>query len=107
MSSFDPTELWSQSNHGRRTKDEWNAGVSQPVGGLFSLSVSGWQRSYYPASMTGSYRYSDDNGKDTGITGTLSTQIKGVSLNSGLVRFTEHPGKVTGLHRRQCRYRSH
>ena len=29
MSSFDPTELWSQSNHGRRTKDEWNAGVSQ------------------------------------------------------------------------------
>lgn len=81
MSSFDPTELWSQSNHGRRTKDEWNAGVSQPVGGLFSLSVSGWQRSYYPASMTGSYRYSDDNGKDTGITGTLSTQIKGVSLN--------------------------
>ncbi|MFG3824846.1 fimbria/pilus outer membrane usher protein, partial [Escherichia coli] len=60
-----------------------NAGVSQPVGGLFSLSVSGWQRSYYPASMTGSYRYSDDNGKDTGITGTLSTQIKGVSLNLG------------------------
>ncbi len=47
MSSFDPTELWSQSNHGRRTKDEWNAGVSQSVGGLFSLSVSGWQRSYY------------------------------------------------------------
>ncbi|RBQ41296.1 outer membrane usher protein PefC [Escherichia coli] len=83
MSSFDPTELWSQSNHGRRTKDEWNAGVSQPVRGLFSLSVSGWQRSYYPASMTGSYRYSDDNGKDTGITGTLSTQIKGVSLNLG------------------------
>ncbi|HBN7435700.1 TPA: fimbria/pilus outer membrane usher protein, partial [Escherichia coli] len=49
----------------------------------FSLSVSGWQRSYYPASTTGSYRYSDDNGKDTGITGTLSTQIKGVSLNLG------------------------
>ena len=83
MSSFDPTKLWSQSNQGRRTKDEWNAGVSQPVGGLFSLSVSGWQRSYYPASTTGSYRYSDDNGKDTGITGTLSTQIKGVSLNLG------------------------
>ncbi|WP_407906434.1 F4 (K88) fimbrial usher FaeD [Escherichia coli] len=83
LSSFDPTELWSQSNHGRRTKDEWNAGVSQPVGGLFSLSVSGWQRSYYPASMTGSYRYSDDNGKDTGITGTLSTQIKGLSLYLG------------------------
>ncbi|MGS8052252.1 F4 (K88) fimbrial usher FaeD [Escherichia marmotae] len=83
MSSFDPTELWSQSNHGRRTRDEWNAGVSQPVGGLFSLSVSGWRRSYYPAQMTGRYRYSDDNGKDTGITGTLSTQIKGVSLNLG------------------------
>lgn len=52
-------------------------------GGLFSLSVSGWQRSYYPASMTGSYRHRDDNGKDTGITGTLSTQIKDVSLNLG------------------------
>ncbi len=33
MSSFDPTELWSQSNHGRRPKDEWNAGISQSVGG--------------------------------------------------------------------------
>ncbi|EJY5111468.1 F4 (K88) fimbrial usher FaeD [Salmonella enterica] len=83
MSSFDPTELWTQLNHGRRTKDEWNAGISQPVGGLFSLSVSGWQRSYYPAQMTGSYRNSDDSGKDTGITGILSTQIKGVSLNLG------------------------
>ncbi len=107
MSSFDPTELWSQSNHGRRTKDEWNAGVSQPVGGLFSLSVSGWQRSYYPASMTGSYRYSDDNGKDTGITGTLSTQIKGVSLNLGWSGSRNARGKTTGLHRRQYRYRSH
>ncbi|EDS4118869.1 F4 (K88) fimbrial usher FaeD, partial [Salmonella enterica subsp. enterica serovar Braenderup] len=57
MSSFDPTELWGQENHGRRIKNEWNAGISQPVGGLFSLSVSGWQRSYYPASTTGSYRY--------------------------------------------------
>ncbi|EHB2254390.1 F4 (K88) fimbrial usher FaeD [Salmonella enterica subsp. enterica serovar Oranienburg] len=83
MSSFDPTELWGQENHGRRTKDEWNAGISQPVGGLFSLSVSGWQRSYHPASTTGSYRYAGDNGRDTGITGTLSTQIKGVSLNLG------------------------
>ena len=42
MSSFDPTELWSQSNHGRRTKEEWNAGVSQPVGGLFRVSVLTW-----------------------------------------------------------------
>ncbi|HAW7792069.1 TPA: F4 (K88) fimbrial usher FaeD [Escherichia coli] len=83
MSSFDPSKLWGEENHGRHTKDEWNMGISQPVGGLFSLSVSGWQRSYYPASMTGSYRYSDDNGEDTGITGTLSTQIKGVSLNLG------------------------
>lgn len=83
MSSFDPTELWSQTNHGRRIKNEWNAGISQPVGGLFSLSVSGWQRSYYPAQTIGSYRYRDDNGKETGVTGTLSTQIKGVSLNLG------------------------
>ncbi|EBQ2830354.1 outer membrane usher protein PefC [Salmonella enterica] len=83
MSSFDPAETWLQQNQGRRTKDEWNAGISQPVGGLFSLSVSGWQRSYYPASTTGSYRYAGDNGRDTGITGSLSTQIKGVSLNLG------------------------
>ncbi|EAB8636081.1 outer membrane usher protein PefC [Salmonella enterica subsp. enterica] len=83
MSSFNPAETWLQQNQGRRTKDEWNAGISQPVGGLFSLSVSGWQRSYYPASTTGSYRYAGDNGRDTGITGTLSTQIKGVSLNLG------------------------
>ncbi|EBU8924233.1 F4 (K88) fimbrial usher FaeD [Salmonella enterica subsp. enterica serovar Brandenburg] len=83
MSSFDPTELWGQENHGRRIKNEWNAGISQPVGGLFSLSFSGWQRSYYPASTTGSYRYAGDNGRDTGITGSLSTQIKGVSLNLG------------------------
>ncbi|EBE6033826.1 outer membrane usher protein PefC, partial [Salmonella enterica] len=83
MSSFDPTELWGQENHGRRIKNEWNAGISQPVGGLFSLSVSGWQRSYYPASTTGSYRYAGDNGRDTGITGSLSTQIKGVSLSLG------------------------
>ncbi|EIL6232710.1 F4 (K88) fimbrial usher FaeD [Salmonella enterica] len=83
MSSFDPTDLWGQENHGRRVKDEWNVGISQPVGGLFSLSVSGWQRNYWPESTTGSYRYSDANGKDTGITGTLNTQIKGVSLNLG------------------------
>ncbi|ELF1167812.1 F4 (K88) fimbrial usher FaeD, partial [Salmonella enterica] len=83
MSSFNPAETWLQQNQGRRTKDEWNAGISQPVGGLFSLSVSGWQRSYYPASTTGSYRYAGDNGRDTGITGSLSTQIKGVSLNLG------------------------
>ncbi|RMA79674.1 outer membrane usher protein FimD/PapC [Enterobacter sp. WP_7_1] len=84
MSSFDPTELWGRENHGRRIKDEWSAGISQPVGGLFSLSASAWQRSYYPASTTGSYWYRDDNGKDTGITGTLSTQVKGVNLNLGL-----------------------
>lgn len=83
MSSFDPTKLWWQENQGRRTKDEWNTGISQPVGGLFSLSVSGWQRTYYLASTAGSDRYRDNNGKDTGITGTLSTQIKGVSLNLG------------------------
>lgn len=83
MSSFEPMGLWGQGNHRRRTKDEWNVGISQSVSGLFSLSVSGWQRSYYPVQTTGSYRNRDDNGKDTGISGTLSTQIKGVSLNLG------------------------
>ncbi|MFZ5316486.1 F4 (K88) fimbrial usher FaeD [Enterobacter asburiae] len=83
MSSFDPAESWQQQNQGRQTRDEWNAGISQPVGGLFSLSASGWLRSYYPAQTTGSYQYRDDNGKETGVTGILSTQIKGVSLNLG------------------------
>ncbi|MBA7901224.1 F4 (K88) fimbrial usher FaeD, partial [Escherichia marmotae] len=50
MSSFNPSEVYSQVNQGRRVKDEWSAGISQPVGKLFSLSLSGWQRSYYPAS---------------------------------------------------------
>ncbi|HBA8539695.1 TPA: F4 (K88) fimbrial usher FaeD, partial [Escherichia coli] len=49
MSSFNPSEVYSQVNQGRRVKDEWSAGISQPVGKLFSLSLSGWQRSYYPA----------------------------------------------------------
>ncbi|MWO05829.1 fimbria/pilus outer membrane usher protein, partial [Escherichia coli] len=57
--------------------------ISQPVRGLFSLSVSGWQRSYYPALTTDTYWHREDNGKETGITGTLGTQIKGVSLNLG------------------------
>lgn len=83
MSSFDPTELWSQENHGRRIKDEWNAGISQPVGGLFNLSISGWQRSYYPASMMDNNLYHIDSGKDIGVTGTLNTQIKGVNLSLG------------------------
>lgn len=83
MSSFNPTELWLQSNQGRRIQDEWNAGISQSMGGLFSLSVSGWQRSYYPAQTSGSYEYRDNNGKDTGISGTLSTRIKDISLNLG------------------------
>ncbi|HAN6557490.1 TPA: fimbria/pilus outer membrane usher protein, partial [Escherichia coli] len=83
MSSFDPTTLWGREKHGRRTKEEWNTGVSQPVGGLFSLSVSGWQRNYYPASVISAHRQQRDGGKDRGIRGTLSTQIKGVSLNLG------------------------
>lgn len=83
MSTFDPTKTWLQSDNGRRIRDEWSAGISQPVGGLFSLSLSGWQRSYYPTRMTGRYRYRGGKGRDTGITGTLSTQIKGASLNLG------------------------
>ncbi|EHR0443659.1 TPA: F4 (K88) fimbrial usher FaeD [Escherichia coli] len=92
MSSFDPSKLWGEENHGRHTKDEWSVGISQPVGGLFNLSVSGWQRSYYPISGTGySPLYSD--GKDTGLTGTLSTQIKGVSLNFGVSGSRSSQGK--------------
>lgn len=86
LSSFDPMALWAQTNQGRRIKDEWSAGVSQPVGGLFSLSVSGWQRSYYPGNVTSTDNdhRRDYNGKERGLTGSLSTQIKGVSLNLGM-----------------------
>ncbi|WP_404410047.1 F4 (K88) fimbrial usher FaeD [Escherichia marmotae] len=81
MSSFNPSEVYSQVNQGRRVKDEWSAGISQPVGKLFSLSLSGWQRSYYPASAISAHRQQKDSGKERGGTGTLSTQIEGVGVN--------------------------
>lgn len=81
MSSFNPSEVYSQVNQGRRTKDEWSVGISQPVGDLFSLSLSGWQRSYYPASVISAHRQQKDSGKERGVTGTLSTQIEGVGVN--------------------------
>ncbi|EAA8845825.1 outer membrane usher protein PefC [Salmonella enterica subsp. enterica] len=80
MSSFNPSEEYGQ---GRRVKDEWSVGISQPVGELFSLSLSGWQRSYYPASVIRAHRQQKDRGKERGITGTLSTQIKGSTLTLG------------------------
>ncbi|ENW8698174.1 TPA: F4 (K88) fimbrial usher FaeD [Escherichia coli] len=83
LSSFDASSLWSQKGQGNGIKDEWIAGISQPVGRLFSMSVSGWQRSFYPGSFSGSHRYRDDNRKELGLTGTISTQIKGVNLNLG------------------------
>lgn len=79
MSSFDPTNVLQQENKGRRVKDEWNGGISQPVGGLFSLSMSGWQRSYYPQS--GRDSNAGDRGRERGITGAFSTQVKSVNLN--------------------------
>ncbi|MBL7486398.1 PefC/AfrB family outer membrane usher protein, partial [Escherichia coli] len=81
MSSFNPSEVYSQVNQGRRVKDEWSAGISQPVGKLFSLSLSGWQRSYYPASAISAHHQQKDSGKERGVTGTLSTQIEGVGVN--------------------------
>ncbi|EPQ7464109.1 PefC/AfrB family outer membrane usher protein [Escherichia coli] len=79
MSSFDPSEK-SQLRY--RIKDEWNAGISQPVGGLFSLSVSGWMRNYYDDQyINTSSKYFNYYGRDTGVTGSLSTQINGVSLS--------------------------
>lgn len=81
MSSFNPSEVYSQVNQGRRTKDEWSVGINQPVGDLFSLSLSGWQRSYYLASAISAHRQQKDSGKERGVTGTLSTQIEGVGVN--------------------------
>ncbi|EHP1067484.1 F4 (K88) fimbrial usher FaeD [Escherichia coli] len=83
MSSFNPSDVYSQVNQGRRVKDEWSAGISQPVGGLFSLSLSGWQRSYYPASAVSAHRQQKDSGKERGVTGTLSTQVEGVNVSLG------------------------
>lgn len=84
FSSFDPADMWRQSNQGRRIKDEWTAGISQPMGEQFVLSVSGWQRSYYQGSLTGNNGYRDYIGKERGLTGSMSTRIKGVSVNVGM-----------------------
>ncbi|EEY4091231.1 PefC/AfrB family outer membrane usher protein [Klebsiella pneumoniae] len=72
LSQFDPKELWEKDSKRRKVKDEWNVGVSQPVKGFFSLSLSGWQRDYH-----------DRVGKDAGISGSVSTRIGDVSLNLG------------------------
>lgn len=70
LSGFDPKELWQQDRKVRNVRDQWDAGISQRVGRIFNLSFTGWQRSFY-----------HENGKDTGLTGALSTQIKSVSLS--------------------------
>ncbi|ENE9858909.1 TPA: PefC/AfrB family outer membrane usher protein [Escherichia coli] len=72
LSQFDPKELWEKDSKGRKVKNEWNVGVNQPVNGLFSLSLSGWQRDYH-----------DSAGKDAGLSGSVSTRIGDVSLNLG------------------------
>jgi len=79
MSAFDSRAWWYRDERGRRVKEEWNAGISQPVVGLFSLSVSGWQRNYY--DYADSESYVEDSARDRGITGALSTWIKGISVN--------------------------
>jgi outer membrane usher protein FimD/PapC len=84
ISSYNSQKLLRQESQVRRTKDELNAGISQPVGGLLSLALSGWQRSYYPQSTTGlGYIPSDYNSNDIGITGSLNTLIHGVNVNLG------------------------
>lgn len=72
LSQFNPKELWEKDKNGRKVKDEWNIGISQPVKGLFSLSLSGWQRNYHNIT-----------GKDAGLSGSVSTRIGDVSLNLG------------------------
>lgn len=84
LSSFDPMDIWADSNQGRRVKNEWSMGIAQPIGGMFNLSMSGWQRDYYQGNFMGNYRASDGNGKERGLTSTISTLIKGVSLNLGI-----------------------
>lgn len=78
MSSFDPSENPFLK---LRVKDEWNAGISQPVGGGVSLSVSGWMRNYHDDQYVTTRNSLNAYGRDTGITGSLSTQTKGIGLN--------------------------
>lgn len=72
LNGFNPTDIWLKDKKGRNVRDEWNVGISQPVKGLFSLSASAWKRDYHNYS-----------GKDAGLSGSLSTQIAGVSFNLG------------------------
>ncbi|HHQ4530770.1 TPA: PefC/AfrB family outer membrane usher protein [Aeromonas hydrophila] len=81
ISSFDTTQAWGLRSHNRRLKDEWNVGVSQPVADLFNLSLSGWQRGYYPGASATGYRL---DGRDLGVSGSLGTQIQQVGLNVGV-----------------------
>ncbi|AOV97684.1 fimbrial assembly protein [Edwardsiella hoshinae] len=97
LSGFDPSQGWREATLGRRIRTEWNAGVSQPVGGLFSLSLSAWQRNYYPAGSLGCNANNtlfcqmddEDNGagdgsQERGLSGSLSAQVSRVSLNLGV-----------------------
>lgn len=81
ISAFNPKDIWQKESKGRKVKDEWSAGISQPVAGLFNLSVSGWQRNFYQ-NKTGNY-YAANNGDEKGISGTLNTQVRGVNVSLG------------------------
>ncbi|MEE7176180.1 PefC/AfrB family outer membrane usher protein [Escherichia coli B12:H4] len=83
ISSFDPEKLWHQENYGRKLKDEISIGINQPLGKYISFSVSGWQRSYYPAYLNSHKELAEKIGQDRGVTGTLSSHIKDVSINLG------------------------
>jgi len=82
LSGFDPKEIWLRDKKNRDIRDEWSAGISQPVKGLFSLSASAWQRNYhnYP-------------GKDTGLSGALNTQVGKASMNMGVTASRNAQGK--------------
>ncbi len=79
ISSFKPRTLWKQENYAHNIKDELNAGVYQSIDGI-NLSVSGWQRTYYNASTVSDY-YNPNDKKDAGVTASLSTQVKNISLS--------------------------
>ncbi|WP_341486680.1 fimbria/pilus outer membrane usher protein (plasmid) [Salmonella enterica subsp. enterica serovar Infantis] len=70
MSSFNPAETWLQQNQGRRTRDEWNAGISQPVSVPFTL----FERKY-SSSTTVSTGKDGGTGVSTGISGALNDRF--------------------------------
>ncbi|MBP4047276.1 PefC/AfrB family outer membrane usher protein [Chromobacterium violaceum] len=75
FSSFAPKQIpGSQIDNvsANRNRDQFNVSLSQNLGRLGNLNFSGWRRSYWQSERA-----------ETGLSASLSTQIKGVTLSLG------------------------